>query len=63
MAINLEELKGKSEAEAQRIVNEAKMIMRVTSRNGESYIVTRDYRRDRVNVKINKDRVYEASLG
>ncbi|WPH57680.1 hypothetical protein [Mycobacterium phage WXIN] len=43
--------------------NEGFNVVRVLSRDGENFLVTRDLRADRVNFRIENDVVIEASIG
>jgi ribosomal protein L36 len=51
------------EKEAIALVKSTGMRCRVVERNGKSLIVNRDLRSDRVNLFINFDKVYKASIG
>lgn len=57
------DLVGLSETEAVQRIRAAKMIERVTERDGEYYIVTRDIRSDRVNLAILRGKVIGAEIG
>lgn len=50
------------EAKASLIKSGVKHV-RVMEKNGEHFIGTMDYRLDRVNLKIQDDKVYQASRG
>ncbi len=56
-------LKGLTEAEAKVKIEEAGLVARVTSKDGQPLIVTRDYRLDRVNLHIEKEKVTKAYTG
>lgn len=56
---------GKTEAEAVSLITGkgVGLIYRVVKRDGESFVVTTDYRTDRINLEIEKDIVVEANVG
>lgn len=58
-----EEVVGMSEAEAGAAVKDAGCVLRIVERDGEAYMVTQDYRTDRVNVTIVAGVVTAASVG
>ncbi len=49
--------------EAEFLVKKAGFNIRVLSRDGHQFIATRDYKRDRINVRIVKDKITEAKIG
>lgn len=59
--INL--LEDLEEKEAVALIKNAGMKARVCERNGKSFVVTRDFKTDRVNLYIAYDKVYKASVG
>lgn len=56
---------GKTEAEAISLITGkgVGLIYRVVKRDGESFVVTMDYRTDRINLEIEKDIVTAANVG
>lgn len=59
----LEYLIGKNKDDAQKIVENYGYSFRITSENGNDYMITCDFRTDRVNVKIEDDLIISAELG
>jgi len=60
---DLNSLEDLEEKEAIALVKAAGLKCRVVERNGKPFIVTRDYKTDRVNLHIAFDKVYKASIG
>lgn len=56
-------LEGLTEAEAKAKIEAAGLVARITRKDGELYIVTRDYRLDRINLEIVKEKVTKAYTG
>lgn len=54
---------GLTEAEAENKVRDDGKEPRITGRDGKAFIVTRDYRTDRVNLVIVDGKVISAKLG
>lgn len=61
--LNLRMLIGMREDDAQRLIHACGGIMRVTRRDKNDVVVTRDLRRDRINVHVENGRVTKASIG
>jgi hypothetical protein len=61
--LELEYLIGKNKYDAQKIVENYGYSFRITSENGNHYMITCDFRTDRVNVKIENDIITEVYLG
>jgi hypothetical protein len=61
--MNMDEVIGKTEAEAETIINNYQKTMRVTRRDDHYFMGTKDYRLDRVNVTIVKGVVISAKIG
>lgn len=61
--LDLENLIGKNKYDAQKIVESHGYIFRITSENGNYYMITCDFKTNRVNVKIEDDLIVEADLG
>jgi hypothetical protein len=59
----LASLVGLSEEEAIKLCMEKEYKVRISKRNGEHFILTRDYLIDRVNLHISQFKVYEATFG
>ena len=60
---DLNSLEDLEEKEAIALVKAAGMKCRVVERNGKNFIVTMDYRLDRVNLYIAFDKVYKSKIG
>jgi hypothetical protein len=54
---------GMSKAEAIDCVNRFSATHRITQEDGQSFVVTKDYRMDRVDLTINKGIVTKATVG
>jgi hypothetical protein len=61
--MELEQLVGKTEAEAGRLIKENDMKVRVTMKDGDYFIITQDLRFDRVNLHIKEGLVVSAKIG
>lgn len=61
--LELEYLIGKNKLDAQKIVEYYGYSFRIISENGNNYMITCDFRTDRVNVKIENDSIVEVYLG
>lgn len=61
--IELASLIGKSEKEAVTTIAAAGMIPRVVYRNGQSFMGTAEYRPDRMNLRIEDDKVIKVTIG
>jgi hypothetical protein len=59
----IEALIGTTEADAVNRIRAAGLIDRVTMRDGDYYIITRDLRADRVNLHIEAGTVTKAEIG
>jgi hypothetical protein len=57
------EVVGMSEADAIAHVEAAGLVARTVARDGEAFMVTDDYRTDRVNLTVEQDRVVRADVG
>lgn len=53
----------KNKSDAKKIVEDNGYVFRITSENSNDYIITCDFRTDRVNVKIENDLIISAELG
>jgi hypothetical protein len=54
---------GRSEEEAIRLIEDAGLVPRTVSRDGETFAVTEDYRTDRINLTVEQGRVSRADVG
>lgn len=54
---------GKTEQEAETILNKDKVYFRIVCRDGISFWVTQDIREDRINLNIKNNKVIEAYIG
>lgn len=54
---------GKTEQEAEKILNKDKVYFRIVCRDGISFWVTQDIREDRINLNIKNNKVIEAYIG
>lgn len=54
---------GLAEAEAIKAVEEAGFHAQVTEREGNYFVITRDYRTDRINLKVKDGLVFAAKIG
>jgi len=63
MSFNLNSILNLSEADAVQKIKNAGMKPRIRARNGTAFIVTADYRTDRVNIWIDGDVVVRATIG
>lgn len=54
---------GKNKSEAKKIVEDNSYVFRITSENGNDYMITCDFRMDRINVEINDDIIINAYFG
>ncbi|MEK7640657.1 MAG: hypothetical protein AAB389_01525 [Patescibacteria group bacterium] len=61
--MNLNYLIGMQEADAIAAIKAAGMRPRVTARDGENYMLTADYRTDRINLCIKNGMVVRADIG
>lgn len=58
-----EKIVGKTYEEASKVVKENNYIIRKTFEDGEAFMVTMDYRTDRINVAIDNGIVTSTSFG
>jgi outer membrane lipoprotein SlyB len=56
-------LVGLSESEAAAMAKDKGWELRVVSRDGEDFMVTQDYKTDRVNITVKSGKVTKASVG
>lgn len=63
MKLDLGKLIGLFEQEAAYLIKAHKLTYRITKRDGNAFIVTRDYRHDRVNLEFENDKIVTASYG
>lgn len=61
--LELEYLIGKNKHDVQKIVEYHGYSFRITSENGNDYMITCDFNPERVNVKIQNDLIIDADLG
>lgn len=61
--LEIDKIKGMSVEDAGKHLRTLSYGMRITSRDGEHYIVTCDYRTDRVNVAVVDDKIIGWSIG
>lgn len=61
--LDLEYLVGKTKSEVQELSEKNGYSFRITGENDINYMITCDFRTDRINVKIKNNIVIEASLG
>lgn len=62
--ITIKQLVGMKEVDAIKVLGDHGMLkIRIVHRDGENFIVTRDYKTDRVNLSIEKGRVSKAEIG
>jgi hypothetical protein len=54
---------GKTEKEAKDIANENGFLVRISSKDGEYYVLTRDYKLDRINLTLKNLIVTSATIG
>lgn len=54
---------GLTEQMATQVIEENGFRARLTERDGNYFIVTRDFRTDRINLKVKDGLVYNASIG
>ena len=59
----IEEIVGLNILEASKIVRDNGFVFRVTKTDGASHVVTRNYKRDRINVTIQSNEVIDAKVG
>lgn len=59
----LQKLIGKEEKEAIKLIEDNNYKSRIVSRDGNHYIVTKDYKTDRINLDIDLGVVTYASFG
>lgn len=60
---NMRPYLGKKEADAGRAAERRGLKWRVVERDGEAFMITKDYRLDRVNFKVRNGKVFEAYRG
>lgn len=63
VATNLDYILGQFESVAWELVQEEGFVPRITSRDGNPLVVTRDYKTDRVNLVIEDNKVVSYHLG
>ena len=63
MNLNLTKLIGLMEQEAVYLIKAHRLTYRVTKRDGNAFIVTRDYKHDRVNLEFENGKITKASIG
>lgn len=56
-------LVGMTEDDANDVIASGKMTARVVMRDGAPYVVTRDFKADRINLRIQNGNVTEAEVG
>lgn len=61
--LNLNDLLGLSENEAEAVIVRHGFVSRLTSKDGEVFFGTCDVRPDRVNLAIENDKVIQARIG
>lgn len=61
--MDIKSLVGKTYTEAQDLVQRAGLTIRVTSKDGQKFMVTMDHHTNRVNVDVVDDIVTSARLG
>lgn len=54
---------GKPKSEAKKMIEDNGYVFRITSEDGNNYIVTCDFRMDRINIEINDDIIINAYFG
>lgn len=59
----INKLIGKTEKQAEKILNKDKVYYRIVCRDGISFWVTQDLRDDRVNLNIKNNKIIEAYIG
>lgn len=59
----IKKLIGKTEKQAEKILNKDKVYYRIVCRDGISFWITQDIREDRVNLNINNNKVIEVYIG
>jgi hypothetical protein len=62
-SVFVKSLIGKPLLEASSLIEDQEMISRITKKDGYSFVVTRDYKTNRVNLSIENNIVVEASIG
>jgi len=63
MSFDLSQLIGFTEEEAMTELNKSGLIVRIRRRDTQSFMLTMDFRRDRVNLEIDNGRVTKALIG
>jgi hypothetical protein len=59
----LKSLIGKTETRARDLVKAQGMTFRITMKDGSHYVITMDYRTDRVNIHLVDNKVIKADVG
>jgi len=54
---------GKNKSDAKKMVEDNDYAFRITSENGNDFMITCDFRMDRINVEIKEDIIINADFG
>jgi len=60
---NIKEIIGKTEEEAEEIAKEEGMHLRLMRKDEKSFCVTCEFRPDRINIEVEKDKIADAYVG
>lgn len=63
MNINTEVLIDKTLEEATNIITNNGYRLRIVKKDGVPFVITRDYRLDRINLELENDKVVKTSIG